>query len=163
MCDVATTELAEAPDGADRPRIPFAQLASSWTRAESEAELQSERRRRRKAEQALRELEVASAAVIRDLRESLATAAVGPALDPQGHFVYIHRDEEGACLYVGMSSNVMLRQGKHSRESSWWPQVRQVEFIRCESRSLALSLERRMIEKLRPAMNVDHNWRVVSA
>lgn len=67
--------------------------------------------------------------------------------------VYIARDERGAVLYVGSSGDIEKRLGEHSRTSSWWADVREIERIEVANRSLAYHREREFIVSLNPSCN----------
>ena len=70
------------------------------------------------------------------------------------HFVYWHLDADGNCLYVGLSSNVKVRNIEHRIHSPWWPLVDYTLSSAPMTREGAMLFEIEEIERLTPPHNV---------
>jgi len=70
------------------------------------------------------------------------------------HTVYLHRDAEGAVLYVGCTYQLRERTKQHRRSSPWRDDIASVEVVRDGMwRYDALDLERELIQQYRPRHN----------
>lgn len=77
--------------------------------------------------------------------------------------VYEVFDLNGACLYVGMTENLLVRLGQHfnaRRGSLWARSAAQVRFTFCDTRSEAARLEADLITERQPAHNVALRGRI---
>lgn len=79
----------------------------------------------------------------------------------RGHFVYIHRDHDGAPLYVGKTSDPKKRTNVHrshfyraTGRSSWFGDVARIEWFTCESAEASHWLEGAVISAIKPANNL---------
>ena len=74
-------------------------------------------------------------------------------LHDRPHFVYWHLDADGNCLYVGLSSNVKLRNIEHRIHSPWWQLVDNVLTTVPMTRQAAMLFEIEEIQRLTPPNN----------
>lgn len=73
----------------------------------------------------------------------------------RGFFVYEHRDESGAVLYVGMTTHPAQRIANHvmGRRSPWWEQVCAITWHEASSEWAMRRLEGHLIERHDPPFN----------
>lgn len=71
--------------------------------------------------------------------------------------LYRYFDKDGVLLYVGISLSAVLRQSSHKLLSSWYDEAVTMTIERFETRSLALSAEKKAIMSEKPKHNVLHN------
>lgn len=74
-----------------------------------------------------------------------------------GHAVYRALDAEGSVLYVGLSSQLWARIGKHHHAAPWWPDAVDLDWAIYPTRREAENAERRLIRQHRPPWNVAGN------
>lgn len=79
-----------------------------------------------------------------------------PAVPNQPHALYRFFDSEGQLLYVGLTMNPGARWKVHSREKSWWTDVRTVTLEWFPDREAVEVAERAAIATEGPLYNVSH-------
>jgi predicted GIY-YIG superfamily endonuclease len=67
--------------------------------------------------------------------------------------VYTLRDETGAAVYVGLSTQMMWRLGQHSQKP-WWTTVASASFEHFDDLGLARRREAELVRALKPKHNV---------
>jgi hypothetical protein len=77
--------------------------------------------------------------------------------DVDGCYVYFLVGEGDTLLYIGKSTNIYARLGKHMSDPIKREQVHHVEFFRCESEDHMDRVERILIEATGPIWNIVHN------
>jgi hypothetical protein len=99
---------------------------------------------------AAREDAIADAALRAELR-----SPNHDGIDPRGCYVYLLWRAEGddIPLYVGSTTNLLSRIGKHLDDHSKRPEVGWVTFIWCASPEVMIVHEGRLIRKYRPPWN----------
>lgn len=93
---------------------------------------------------------------------------VGPSLQvprEDGHYVYVHRNNEQRVLYVGSTTKPAMRTANHvlGKRSHWWDQVASIDWFRLGSDADMWWAERQAISRLEPRHNTAHNVRTVLA
>lgn len=73
---------------------------------------------------------------------------------PGQYGVYVARDAEGVILYIGRTKNLYQRLNGHRSQSSWFRDMRAIEFTPCDGANEARLLEKLMIAQESPAANV---------
>ena len=76
--------------------------------------------------------------------------------------LYRHFDASGALLYVGITGDLAARTTWHSKNSAWFPDVRDTTISWIADRSDALVLEAAAIRIERPMHNKVHNVAVTN-
>jgi excinuclease UvrABC nuclease subunit len=71
--------------------------------------------------------------------------------------LYFHYDGEGTLLYVGVSSDVFMRQQQHVKQARWFSQVRKISIIRFENMTEAREAEASIIKDRKPLYNTVHS------
>lgn len=74
---------------------------------------------------------------------------IGPAYAT----VYTCHDATGAAIYVGMTSGITARIGRHKKASPWWHEVDVLRHGAFLPRAEALQVERNLIVRLQPRHN----------
>lgn len=69
------------------------------------------------------------------------------------HCVYRHYSNDGKLLYVGVSAKPLLRTDIHKNKSEWFKDIRYITIEHCESKLMALEVERAAISIERPLFN----------
>lgn len=67
--------------------------------------------------------------------------------------VYQHLDEDGVCIYVGLTTNMNSRQTTHRSNSPHWYLVREVLVAEVENKTAMQLYEQYYINKLNPKYN----------
>lgn len=67
--------------------------------------------------------------------------------------VYTCRNAAGEVIYVGVTSGLTARVGRHRQVSPWWDEVDVLEHGAFLPRTEALRLERELIVQLKPKHN----------
>lgn len=70
------------------------------------------------------------------------------------HFVYLAFDQAGELLYIGQTRRPHSRAEAHRSSSPWFQDAARFRMLGPYSKSVALTLERRLIEQRQPAHNV---------
>ncbi len=70
------------------------------------------------------------------------------------HITYEARDNQGAVLYIGTSSNPGQRFRDHARKAPWWSNVATLELRTYPDREHAAMAEAALICELTPTHNV---------
>jgi len=68
--------------------------------------------------------------------------------------LYRHFDKDGVLLYVGISTNVVLRLSQHSKYSHWFDEITNVTIETYPSRDDALDAETKAIQTENPKYNI---------
>lgn len=71
--------------------------------------------------------------------------------------VYACNDATGRSVYIGHTEHVSDRIDDHRTRAAWWPQVASVDVYPCDSREVAVYLERNLIRECGPLYNVAAN------
>lgn len=71
--------------------------------------------------------------------------------------LYRHFDAVGRLLYVGISSNTLLRTDEHGRQAKWFHEVSNIKIESFPTRKAAIEVEKRVIKEERPKYNILHN------
>lgn len=83
----------------------------------------------------------------------IANVEIGDCIDPHGHFVYILWGEDEP-IYIGMSSNILSRIGRHMDSSDKRAATKRIQLIRCIDRAKAADTEWSLIGKYCPRLNI---------
>lgn len=67
--------------------------------------------------------------------------------------VYMHLDEIGRVLYVGMAANLAARTRQHASSAEWWPLVAAVMTVGTWPRYIAAGVEKGLIVHYDPPGN----------
>lgn len=81
-------------------------------------------------------------------------ASAGYVRPDKPHDVYRLYDVDDALLYVGITSQGMVRLANHASTADWWPQVAVITIVHCPDRRTALDLEHIAIEEEDPVYNI---------
>ena len=68
-------------------------------------------------------------------------------------YVYTFWADGGECLYVGHTSNLPARLGRHMSERPWFPQVARIEVTVVEGADAGAAVEAATIRELNPTHN----------
>ncbi len=82
---------------------------------------------------------------------------------PQTPGVYLMKDAAGVVIYVGKAKNLRARASSYflkaalddERTALWVPEIRDIDFLECESEVDALLAESRLIKDIQPKYNKD--------
>ena len=75
----------------------------------------------------------------------------------KAHFLYRHFGVNLELLYIGVTNNVQRRVKDHSKNSDWFPTVRNITMEVFESREEVLDAEKEAIKKEKPKHNIHHS------
>ncbi|MCW2652032.1 MAG: Excinuclease subunit-like protein [Mycobacterium sp.] len=86
----------------------------------------------------------------------LTSAAFDPCgFDPRGYFVYLlWGDDPDTPIYVGQSRNILSRLGSHMKDEKKRDMTRRLQLIRCPDETTMDNMERVLIRKHQPPLNV---------
>jgi excinuclease UvrABC nuclease subunit len=73
------------------------------------------------------------------------------------HALYRFFGIDGSLLYVGITSMLLTRLGRHGEDKPWWTAVARVDVQHFGSRREALQAEEEAIKAEHPRYNVQHN------
>jgi excinuclease UvrABC nuclease subunit len=73
--------------------------------------------------------------------------------------VYQYYDNQGRCLYVGVTARGIRRTAEHAETKSWWPLCAGCGIEHFATREEALERERQLITRHHPPYNTVHNDR----
>lgn len=91
----------------------------------------------------------------RDLEYSKLKLKATDRFDPHGHFVYLlWGDDLKTPVYVGRTSNLFARPGKHLNDHRKKDEIKSISVIRCESEGESVVVEAELIRKHQPKLNV---------
>ncbi len=68
--------------------------------------------------------------------------------------LYRHFDKDGALLYVGISTNVVVRLSQHSKYSHWFDEITNITIESYPTRDDALDAETKAIQTENPKYNI---------
>ena len=74
-----------------------------------------------------------------------------PSAGPR--YVYIFRNAEDVCLYVGCTDALGRRMTAHAGARPWWPEVAQVEVTVHPDHNAGMAAEEAAIKALQPVHN----------
>jgi hypothetical protein len=150
-------ELADDPDHVAALLAPaIAAIAEEMAAAESEAAAAQEMLERERAEHA-RERERLVARARRAETETVRLAerpAPSPLDRPFGFYLYFLWSEAHELLYVGMSTNLLARLGKHVTDPFRRQHVASISLVECEDERQLRRLEIAAIQEHRPPWNI---------
>lgn len=72
------------------------------------------------------------------------------------YIVYSLWNEDGSCLYVGITINLRRRLQEHARKAAWWATVHIVDPIEITNLTDARTIERALIRTYTPEHNIRH-------
>jgi len=78
-----------------------------------------------------------------------------PATGPPT-IVYSLWNEEGDCLYIGVTTNLRRRFQQHARLAAWWPEASRYQPIELTNPIDARTVERALIRAYKPLHNTRH-------
>ena len=75
----------------------------------------------------------------------------------KGYWIYKHLNENGECIYVGLTTNLHQRQNSHLLNSSWKENIYEIYYADAYNKETMKIYEKYYINKLNPKNNIVDN------